>query len=40
MLESLIHVVSQSAITSTAVSHSPQTALAALLCAVMINLFS
>ncbi|WP_173635919.1 YshB family small membrane protein [Paramixta manurensis] len=40
MFESLINFVSQSAEAGTAVSHSPQTALAAVLCAVMINLFS
>ena len=38
MLESLLS--SLSAASSAAVGHSPQTALAAVLCAVMINLFS
>ncbi|WP_146108571.1 YshB family small membrane protein [Mixta gaviniae] len=40
MFESLMHWVSQSAETGAAIGHSPQTALAAVLCAVMINLFN
>ncbi|QHM73097.1 YshB family small membrane protein [Mixta intestinalis] len=40
MLESLMHLVSQSAETGAAFGHSPQTALAAVLCAVMLNFFS
>ncbi|MEQ4530321.1 MAG: YshB family small membrane protein [Mixta sp.] len=38
MLESLL--VSLSAASSASIGHSPQTALAAVLCAVMINFFS
>ncbi len=41
MLESLIQVVSQhSGTLSTAASHTPQTAVAALLCAALVNFFS
>mgnify|MGYP000847626782 FL=1 len=38
MLESLL--VSLSAASDAAIGHSPQTALAAVLCAVMVNFFS
>nr|WP_147247313.1 YshB family small membrane protein [Brenneria salicis]NMN93309.1 hypothetical protein [Brenneria salicis ATCC 15712 = DSM 30166]RBP58714.1 hypothetical protein DES54_14716 [Brenneria salicis ATCC 15712 = DSM 30166] len=40
MLDSLISVVSHSAEISSAASYSPQTAIAAVLCAVLINFFS
>ncbi|WP_380184227.1 YshB family small membrane protein [Kalamiella sp. sgz302252] len=38
MLESLIHLVTQYA--QTGAAHPPQTAIAAVLCAVMLNFFS
>ncbi|MEN3753101.1 MULTISPECIES: YshB family small membrane protein [Mangrovibacter] len=40
MLESLIQVVSQGADAGLAASHTPQTAVAALLCAALINFFN
>ncbi|WP_437612596.1 YshB family small membrane protein [Erwinia sp. V71] len=40
MLESLMHIASQSAEVSASASHSPQAAVAAILCAVMLNFFS
>ncbi|WP_154675935.1 YshB family small membrane protein [Entomohabitans teleogrylli] len=40
MLESLIHMVSQSAEISAAAAQTPQTAVAALLCAALFNFFS
>ncbi len=40
MLESLMQFASQSADISASAGHSPQAAVAAILCAVMINFFS
>ncbi|WP_136157249.1 YshB family small membrane protein [Brenneria roseae] len=40
MLDSLISIVTHSAEISSAASHSPQTAIAAVLCAALINFFS
>ena len=40
MLDSLIHLVSHSVEAGAAVSHSPQTAIAALLCAALVNFFN
>ncbi|MFC3393788.1 YshB family small membrane protein [Brenneria rubrifaciens] len=40
MLDSLISVVTHSAELSSAASHTPQTAIAAILCAALINFFS
>ncbi|MDX5629903.1 MULTISPECIES: YshB family small membrane protein [unclassified Brenneria] len=40
MLDSLISVVTHGAEISSAASHTPQTAIAAILCAALINFFS
>ncbi|MDU6926429.1 YshB family small membrane protein [Franconibacter helveticus 513] len=40
MLESLIQLVSHSAEAGAAASHTPQTAIAALLCAALVNFFN
>ncbi|MBJ3816042.1 YshB family small membrane protein [Shimwellia pseudoproteus] len=40
MLESLINMVTQTAEVGSAAGHTPQTAVAALLCAALINFFS
>ncbi|EOU9511789.1 YshB family small membrane protein [Cronobacter dublinensis] len=40
MLESLIHIATQSAEAGAAAVHTPQTAIAALLCAALVNFFS
>ncbi|MDU2941072.1 MULTISPECIES: YshB family small membrane protein [Superficieibacter] len=40
MLESLIHIVSGSVEAGAAASHSPQTAIAAVLCAALVNFLS
>lgn len=39
MMESLIQLVAQSPALETAASHSPQAAMAALLCAALVNFF-
>lgn len=40
MIDSLINFISQGADITAAVGHAPQTALAAILCAALINFFS
>lgn len=41
MLESFLHMISHNAaVIGSAVGHSPQTAVAAVLCAIMVNLFN
>ncbi|WP_413736442.1 YshB family small membrane protein [Sodalis sp. RH21] len=40
MLDSLINLVTQGADVTAAVGHAPQTALAAILCAALLNFFS
>lgn len=40
MLESIIHMVTRGAETGAAAGHSPQTAVAAVMCALLVSFFS